>query len=418
MRTQKIDVKKIWTVTLWIYIICSTAFSYGEWKMLNTYSLYLFLGVSALTMILKMKVKLDISIIPIMLYGLLLLVGMIYTPTSISKVQEIVYKYCTMMVIVLCVIQHIDSIEDVKGIMFAYMIAGLVLAIYVYSLYGSEFWTLMREATENEYGYVDRLGGELMNTNAIGLFTMVSALIAAYNVLFDRTSKIKTVICILVGIFCFIVSMSAASKKSVLLLLVACFCFWLYSSLGNRHLFKQLKYIFLLVASVLVLFWLLNTLPIFSGIASRMTSLLESSGGGGTVSEINRMKFIEQGITIWGENPILGAGTAASIYYFGVYTHNNIIEMLINTGLIGLCLFYAAYPVTAYKYLAYAKSYKDHNMVSVLLFALFVGVTICGFALVYYYERYFMILIAVVMTAIKIFDRARSSATMSFIERH
>ena len=375
MTMQRLNLRKLWTASLMLYIICSSAFSYGALRMLNTYSLYLFLGISALSIILSGKIKLDISVISIALFGLLLLAGMIYTPTAAGKVQGVVYKYLTMAVIVICIIQYIDSVEDIKNIMFAFMLAGFALAVYVYAQYGSEFWSMMRAATDNEYGYVDRLGIELANANMISLFTMVSVLIAAYIVIFDRTTKTKTILCMVVGIFSFVVSMAAASKKSVLLLLVACVCVWLYNSLGNKNINKQIRNVLILIVCIMLFVWLINTLPIFSGIASRMRSLFESFAGGGTLSELNRMAFIEYGLDIWEENPLFGAGTAASIYYFGVYTHNNVIEILMSTGIVGLFLFYGAYPVACYKYLVKARAYKAIDKLSILLFALFVSIS-------------------------------------------
>lgn len=413
-----IDPKKIWTFSLVLYIICSSAFSYGSLRMLNTYALYLFLGVSAVNILLTRKVKFNGAVICILLYAFLMFVGVLYTPTSESVARRILYVYVTMAVIVFCVVQYIQSIEDVKTIMFAYMLAGLALAIYVYSQYGSEFWTLMRGATDHSSGYVDRIGDDLTNANRISLFTMISTLIAAYNIIFDRTTKLKTVFCILVGVFCFVISMAAASRKSIIIMLAAFVCIWLYNSWGNKNIAKQIRNFCILIGCLILVYAMITTMPIFSGIAARTEVLLDSlETGTGTISEINRSSLIKRGFSIWMNNFLFGAGTAASDHYFGTYAHNNVVEILMNSGIIGFMLFYGVYPMTIYKYIKKAKLYRENNKLSILLFAVFVGICVASVGLVYYYERYYMVLMTVIISATKLLEPTNLGRTDSLAER-
>ena len=147
---SNLQMKKWWTFSLMLYIICSSAFSYGDLRMLNTYALYFFLGVSAFCILVKgkVKVKANYSLLSIILYAVIMMVGFLYTPSQESAVRRILYNYATMAVIVICVIQFIDSEEDISHILTAYMWAGLALAIYVYAQYGNEFWTIMQENSE------------------------------------------------------------------------------------------------------------------------------------------------------------------------------------------------------------------------------------------------------------------------------
>ena len=389
-----------------LYIICSTAFSYGTLRMLNTYGLYFFFGVSIVNIILRKRIKLNAAMVSIILYMMLMLIGLLYTPTAAKRAEDVMYKYITMAILVFCVVQYIDSLQDIKNILFGYMLAGLALAIYVYAQYGSEFWILMQKAAEYDSGHIDRLGSGLTNANTIGIYTMFSAMIAAYYIIFDRNSKLKTLFCLLVGVFCFLVSMAAASKKSVLIMVLACVCFWLYNAMGNRKVGEQIRNLLILFGCVILFFWLINTMPIFSGIATRMGSLFESLGGGsGTTSEVNRSAFMDTGIRVWLENFLFGAGTASSSYHLGVYAHNNFVELLMNSGIIGLMLFYGAYPFTLVKYLRNAAAYKQHDKLPILLFSIFVCITVCGIALVYYYERYEMMLMSVIISSVNIFDQ-------------
>ena len=408
-----IDIRKIWTLTLVFYIICSTAFSYGDLKILNSVALYIFLAVSVFNILHSGKLRLDLAAGSLIAYAVILLVGMLYTPASSSAVYGVMYNYITMMVLAVCIIQYVRSVKDVETIMFAYMLAGLTMAIYVYSLYGSEFWDVMKEAADSELGGVDRLGGDLTNENTISLCTAISALIALYNLMYARTSKVKTILCVGIMAFCFVVSMAAASKKSLILIFACIIGIWLYSTVGNKGFLKKVRNLLILGGSVVGLLYMINNIPLFSGISARFESLFSFlEGGSGTVSEEHRYSLISEGLAIFLKNPILGAGSNSSVFYFsGAYSHSNFVEILMNTGVIGFVVFYGVYVTSTCKYLAYARSYKQTNKVSVLLFSLLLGVTVCGFAMVYYYERYYMLLMTVVFAATHVFDRERSIAS-------
>lgn len=401
-----IDLRKWWTISLVLYIICSTAFSYGDLRMLNTYALYFFFGVSIVNIIQKKSIKFNTAAASVIFYMVLLLIGMLYTPTAENKVEAVMYDYITMAVLMFCVVQYIDTVRDVNVIMFSYMLAGLALAIYVYTQYGAEFWTKMQEATEYSSGHIDRLGSELANANTIGMTTGISALIALYYILFDRKCKLRTVICIPITVFCFVVSMAAASKKGVLVLAIALVCFWFYNALGDPDSLKQFRNLLILAGSIAVLLWMITTLPIFSAISARFEELFKMlQGGTGGESEVSRSEFIVKGLSVWLDNPLFGAGTAASIYHLGVYSHNNFVEILMNSGIVGFVVFYGVYPVAGYLYLKNALNYKMLSKLPILLFALLISITVCSVGMVYYYSRYFMTLFAVTFSAVNVFGK-------------
>ncbi len=66
-------------------------------------------------------------------------------------------------------------------------------------------------------------------------------------------------------------------------------------------------------------------------------------GGYTDISTADRSGMILTGISLWSQRPVLGwgGGTFASISGFGMYAHNNYIEMLSNFGVLGLGIFYS-----------------------------------------------------------------------------
>ena len=113
----RINLKKIWTLSLVVYIICSTAFSYGDLRRLNTLALYFFLAISVFNILQMKKIRLNVAAAAIILYLILSLFGMMYTPTATERVWEIMYDYITMSVLALCIIQYIQNKEDVHIIL-------------------------------------------------------------------------------------------------------------------------------------------------------------------------------------------------------------------------------------------------------------------------------------------------------------
>ena len=71
--------------------------------------------------------------------------------------------------------------------------------------------------------------------------------------------------------------------------------------------------------------------------------------GGGDASSKERVYLIEEGSKIFENNPIFGIGLNNSRHFLGKYTHNNYLELLIGTGIIGTVLFYNIYIVTFQK---------------------------------------------------------------------
>lgn len=400
-----LKLRTIWTISLVLYIICSTAFSYGNLRQLNTLTLYLFLGVSALNVLKKTRVRLDFFAVTLIAYAVISLFGMLFTPTAFDETWEVMYNYFTMAVLAICVVQYIEDKKDIQMILYTFMIAGLTLALYIYSQYGNSFWNMMRDSVNESFGTVDRLDADLTNANSISLCAAISTIISVYYIFFVRASKWKTIGCLFIAVFCFMVSMAAASKKSLILILSCVVSLWYYSSIGNRNILKKFRSFLLVIVTVAWLIWMIYALPMFSGVARRFEILFSFiSSGRGSSSEHARAFMMKEGMEIWIKHPLFGAGTAASIHYLGVYSHNNFVEMLLNSGVLGFGVFYSPYIYAAGNYLKRARYYREMDKLAPLLFALFFGVTVIGFAMVYYYDRYYMLLLAALFSAIRVYN--------------
>ena len=122
-----------------------------------------------------------------------------------------------------------------------------------------------------------------------------------------------------------------------------------------------------------------------------LLSFLEVGKGG--VSEVERASFISEGIHYWLQSPICGNGLGSSVYYMGMYAHNNFVEILMSLGILGFIVFYSPIISAIKNYLMYKKRTRSEDELTVLGFALLITSFVCGIAAIYYFDRYWMVLI-------------------------
>ena len=102
--------------------------------------------------------------------------------------------------------------------------------------------------------------------------------------------------------------------------------------------------------------------------------------------------MIKTGWTAFMESPLIGKGLYASYKYFATYSHNNFIEILMNTGIIGFAIFYYPYMTGIYDF---TKINRNEKLYSVML-VIFLWVLLGGYGMVTYYSKNSMTLMALV----------------------
>lgn len=406
MSKLTINFNKIWSVAVMLFLICSTAFVYGDLSMLNKIAYIGFLIASVFCLLFIGKLRITPSIVMLIAYAIIMIVGAVYTPATREAASERIYNFLVMAAVAFCLVQYIRTVKNLHVIMVSYMLAGLALSLYVYIQYGNQFWTLLEEAAKSDLSYFQRLDGDLANANTISMAAMISVVIAVYYIGFTKVPLPYKLGCLAIAAFCLVVSFAAASKKSIILAVVSIFCFWFYGALGDRNFLKELRSMLIFIAVLFVVAFALNNVTLFSGVMRRFDTLTEFlQGGKGSVSERHRMMMLSEGLEVWLKHPIFGAGTYSSQHYFGVYSHSNPVEILMNSGAVGFVVFYGIYFLAAYQYIKNARYYKAVSNLSMLLFALFLGVAVCGVVMVYYYDRYYMLLTVTVFSAASVFKK-------------
>ncbi len=160
----------------------------------------------------------------------------------------------------------------------------------------------------------------------------------------------------------------------------------------NKSNASKVRALIFSVLAIVLLNYLVNHIPLFDTINQRMWALINGLTGNGDLdhSSVNRITYIKEGMNLFSESPFLGKGANASLFYFKTYTHNNLVEILLNTGIIGFLIYYTPYVIYFCEFIHVKK-----DSILWLLFILYLWIFISGFGMVTYFEKPSIMLIMI-----------------------
>lgn len=254
--------------------------------------------------------------------------------------------------------------KDIEPYFQAIYLSGFALLAFTLYRYGlSGFISQMMSGV--------RMGGKIGNQNDFGMaFSM--ALIVAYYYLLKGKKKIHLAS---IAIFLFF-ALSSGSKKALLMCIAGVIGLSLFYY-GFHRIWKTI----LVVAVVAVVGYFLIQLPLFCVINERITSYFS---GDLNVSDMNRMRFIEKGLLLIKDRPVLGWGLANFAYVSGegVYSHNNFVEVWVSTGIVGFLIYYSMYAIFVWAVVHRLLNRKDPSLIVALILILITFVF--GYGMVQY----------------------------------
>lgn len=379
------SLKSLWKISLLLYIVCNTAFASKSYlMMLNSYAMYFFLGVSVICIAACGFLRFNLYTLSMLIFIPVMLLGNLYSKSSYAI--SYTYDYFVAFCIVFCIMNYIEGTEDIIFIFKCLMIGGLVLDIYVLSIYGSGFIDAIMSQT--------RVGEVAGNVNDVGLKSCYSALIALYFIFNSNQNKYKPFYLILC-VVCIFFSLITASKKVLILLIIGVVFLFLFNG-KKKNVLKIIRNILLAVSVSLLFIYLVYNVKYFEYLRIRVDELFKTLlNSGGNSSDQKRMRFLIEGMRVFYEHPFLGDGTAASFKYFGTYSHSNFVELLMNHGILGFVCFYFSYPIIIFRCFKKRTLKESETDMTYMCLFLFLSIIILSVALVYYTFVYYQILLAV-----------------------
>lgn len=245
-----------------------------------------------------------------------------------------------------------------------------------------------------------RLGYQLGNVNDVGLLITIASILSISKGLMNNR-KIYYVI-FLINV---IVVILTGSRKSLILLILSLFILLFIKN--SKKMSKLIISIFILSVFIVILIYVINTVPTFYNImGSRLASLLDGLFGSGTdEGSFNiRLTMIQVGIDLFNEKPFFGFGIdnyriLFSRLPFGylTYSHSNFIELLVGVGILGTLSFYIAilYIVTRG-----IKNSSKLSLSNLSFLIIVIGYIILSPSLVYYDSKIFSIVLASLCSAV------------------
>ncbi|MCD4827132.1 MAG: O-antigen ligase family protein [Acholeplasmataceae bacterium] len=377
---------KLWRYSMYLYLTMMIAFSGNpNTSLLSSISLYIFIIVTLYNLFIRKKFFIDYFVFFLVVYMAFLAFSFFYTPSTEIFLSTF-YQFFTSTVIIALISNYVYITKGFKDIVNAYILGGIILLSYALYLYGFD----IGQTVENS-NYLLRIGAELGNTNTVGLKLAFLFVLIFYKLLYFKTKITGKIIFFITMIFSFGFSMLTGSKKAIIFIFLGIFILSFPKINFRRNGLKSVINFVFIALLIYILYYSIFNFELFRTISYRITQLLNFfSNSGGSESELLRAEYIKQGIIETLKSPFLGRGAFSSYSFFGTYSHNNYIEILLNTGVIGFFIFYISYFFLTFE----LKKQDSSNKFRLLGIFYLLSIVILGFSMVYYYDRYFMIFLA------------------------
>lgn len=372
-------------ILLACYIVSTTVFEgNADLSKISSINLFAFLIVSCMRVSMIGRIMINYYMIAGWIYGIVLIVCYMFNSTDIAV--QTLYWYFSCMVITAFAINYMNNEEKIRFVLKAYVLAGLVLCIVAYGYYGTE---IFRQAASSEYGI--RIGGEFGDENALGISCSYSIIFALYFMLFHHNTLIEKIFYSLTMILSLPFALLTGSKKALILIFVGMFLLFFLKK-GGKFVFTRLGYMVLGIVAIYLVYQLLQKVDAFWYIGRRMDEMFQTLLGNSlSATDQGRLYMIERGLSAFQDHPILGNGVAYSNVMFGVYSHNNFVEILMNTGILGFVAYYSSFAVSFKRLFS-----RDRKGLWAIMLTVIASMLFLELGMVNYYTRNFQILLAAV----------------------
>ena len=269
---------------------------------------------------------------------LLVFWGISVTWSVSAKASTAFLNFSLPYIIAFGISSFINTKADVEKMLFINIIAAVLCGIYLLLFVNAG------SVTETRLGGSDDGLETVWNANDIGIKMSMGYAFCVYFLLNGSRVWSKKVY---LSFILFLFSLSILSgSRSVVLLIVAFTAILMIARTGGR---KKILYSIVAFSFVIVAYLAMMNVPVlYDIVGSRFEKMNEGlSGGDGGFSMDIRSLMIVSGLSWFLEKPLLGYGYNgfSALFYrltgIEVYSHNNFIEMLVNSGIVGFCIYYS-----------------------------------------------------------------------------
>lgn len=182
-----------------------------------------------------------------------------------------------------------------------------------------------------------------VNSNALAIRFTFAFLISLY--LYYLEAKKNKIIYMISIVFNLTLILITGSRRA---LIITFFCYAIFMFKKSTDISKILKNILLILMGIVIIYQLIIKIPeLYNIIGSRIQSSMQGFfSSDSSVLGADRTDLIEVSIQLYIKKPIFGWGIGSFSVVSGStlpYSHNNYVELLFATGIIGFLIYYSIY---------------------------------------------------------------------------
>lgn len=279
---------------------------------------------------------------------------------ALSRSFDIVKIFFMLIILYMCY-QDKKSVDTLLKIG---MWTGYIVCFYTVYFYGLDYFITVLSSSA-------RIANDALNANTVGLLGANAIVMTLYYMLYDRPRWWNIIALPTLGILA-----ATGSRKALVFVVVGIVLLFIFRSLRSANVVNSIAKIIGSLLALTIVGVAVLQLPMFSEVLDRMSSMVDAfSGTGGDSSTIIRLALVDIGWDLFYQSPITGVGVNnPSVYTFflygkeNYYLHNNYIELLAGTGVIGLLAYYSMYIYIAYNLIRYRDFHSNEYVMVLILF--------------------------------------------------
>lgn len=366
--------RKIIELNLFLYIF--SIYFYGVFPHMffvtNLLGLLMFLNCLFYIILNRKKIKISPVVIWMFIFALISCLS-IYKSIEQDVTFSIIRILFSIFLVCFATSIYVDSKEKIENIIRYFIYCGFLLSIYALISFDYSLLGLRR---------FDSAG----NPNVVSILCVVSFIFGIYYFL----AKKKYLVLLTWIPILPVVILTASRKGTILIIFTIILLIFLNNYNKNFAFIRSILKIGILMVTT---FFILNLTPLSEPMMTRMKNFvidilnIEQVEDGSLNS---RNLMIQKGIGYFTEKPILGHGLDQFRVLFEkepfgrrTYSHNNFVELLVSTGIIGFLIYYSIY---AYLFGIFVKYKLYKYFLCNIHLTLLAGLFLIGYGEVQYYD--------------------------------
>lgn len=327
--------------------LASICLCYISWVpgSLPSLLLYGFAAMAAINILVSGKLTAGMHSVWYCVFVIICVISTLYAKYQVTASDK-VEAMAKVLIFSVAFINTVDSVKRVRIAMTVMSVSSVML-----------FFHLL---ITDQLAVDERLGTTLTgNANTFATMFMLGALCSIYLIFFSekRWHKVLAVIAVVLQLYALALS---GSRKFFLLPVILLGLMTAISTDTKKGLVWLRNFLFGVVLLFVAWWAVFNVEILYNSIGYRMEGMLAAFTGKGEVDASTevRQKMIQKAVELWKNAPMMGHGidNYKRISGYGVYAHNNYVELLADLGLLGMAAYYSFYAVMEWKIL------KNRNM--------------------------------------------------------